>query len=672
MNEPLIPELPRATQDGAAESILRLRALFPECVTEGPDGLAVDFDLLRQALTPAHADGRPNLVEGPTERYRLEWPGKRAALHEANAPTESVLRPARDRSKDFDTTQNLYIEGDNLEALKLLRQAYSGKVKFIYIDPPYNTGHDFIYHDNFARSKVEEQRASGAVDAEGKQTADKDPFQKNDETNGRYHSDWLSMMYPRLRLARDLLSDDGVIFISIDDNEQANLKRLCDEIFGAENFIAQLNWKARSGREDSTHFAALHEYILCYSRSYEFQAGEREKQGDVYPKYDAEKKRFYKTQLLRKWGSNSLRTDRPNLFYPIKAPDGTDVYPMIYERVAKGDTKPATFGRKTEGCWRWSASNLRAAIEDGRVEFTKNEFGEWVPYEKIFQPEAGEIKTQKYTTWIDDIGNGTAELKELFGRSPFSFPKSTALIRRLLAMGNVVVGNEPQDDGEEKSDLVLDFFSGSATTAHAVMALNAEDGGKRKFIMVQLPEKAELGSAAVEAGFADICAIGEERIRRVGEKILSERPELRGKLDVGFRVLRVDSGNFERAEALPREAVASRAAWLASLRTDVLKAGRTEEDLLFEALGRQRAVPFSAGFVQEELAGARVWSVEGGTLLACLEGAGHVTGEVVEAMARRRPVWAVFREGGFADDTAKANMVQRFRQLSPETETWVL
>ncbi len=659
--------LPETTADLAQEQMAKLRALFPECVTEGQDGLTVDFDLLRRALSPE------KVVEGPNERYRLEWPGKRAARYAANASTASTLRPVRERSKDFDTTQNLYIEGDNLEALKLLRTAYSGKVKLIYIDPPYNTGHDFIYHDKYVRSVREEMAKAGLIDDEGRQTEDKDPFQKNDETNGRYHSDWLTMMYPRLLLARDLLTDDGVIFISIDDNEQANLKRLCDEVFGAGNFVAQINWKARSGREDSTHFAALHEYILCYSRSYEFQAGERIREGDVYPKYDEVKKRRYKTQLLRKWGSNSLRTDRPNLFYPIKAPDGTDVYPMIYERVGKGGIQPATFVRKTEGCWRWSASNLFAAIEDGRVEFTKNELGEWIPYEKIFEPLEGEQKTQKYTTWIDDIGNGTEELKKLFGRSPFSFPKSTSLIKRLMAMGNLL----PRESTGEKqeSDLVLDFFSGSATTAHVVMALNAEDGGTRKFIMVQLPEAAELGSAAMDAGFQNICDIGEERIRRAGEKILEEYPELRGKLDVGFRVLRVDEKNEAEVAQTPDDALTN---WEAALQEETIKEGRTEEDLLFQALLRVTEPLLVERIEREVMAGLTVWSVADGFVVACLAGEGQLTAAKAEAVTRWivgqavSPSYVAFREAGFADDSVKLNVEAGLRQAGCKATLWVL
>ena len=486
----------------------------------------------------------------------------------------------------------------------------------------------------------------------GNKTGSDAPFRENSETNGRYHSDWLSMMYPRLRLARDLLADDGVIFISIDDNEQANLKRLCDEIFGAENFIAVYKWnKTATPPALSDKVRGKYEYVVCYEKV---------------------------RSAIKYCGGVVTGGDMPllnetNAEHELEFPSESVLFAFSgafskgqYDRVMLLDDVVIENGRANRpirlfGKFKWVQDTVDKEISEGTTFIIKSKkFA--IRYcragERIKRPSDIISKEECKVGTNED---GAKDVAALFGENIMSYPKPVALIKYLIPFAET-----------SKDSLVLDFFSGSATTAHAVMALNAEDGGKRKFILVQVPEAAELGGAARDAGFTDICAIGEERIRRAGEKILGERPELRGTLDVGFRVLRVDSGNFERAEALPREAVASRAAWLASLRTDVLKAGRTEEDLLFEALGRQRAVPFSAGFAQEELAGARVWSVAGGTLLACLEGAGRVTGAVVEAMARRRPAWAVFREGGFADDTAKANMVQRFRQLSPETETWVL
>ena len=346
---------------------------------------------------------------------------------------------------------------------------------------------------------------------------------------------------------------------------------------------------------------------------------------------------------------------------------------MIYERVAKGDTQPATFGRKTEGCWRWSASNRLAAHKDGRVEFTKNELGEWIPYEKIFEPLEGEQKTQKYTTWIDDIGNGTEELKKLFGRSPFPFPKSTLLIKRLMAMGNLL----PREDTSESQghDIVMDFFSGSATTAHAVMALNAEDGGKRRFIMVQLPEAAELGSAAVDAGFTNICDIGEERIRRAGEKILGEHPELRGKLDVGFRVLRLDEKNEVQAAQTPDDTLTN---WDVALQEETIKEGRTEEELLFQVLLLVTEPLLIEHIEQEDVAGLTVWSVADGFVVACLAGEGQLTAAKAEAVTLwivgqvPQPSYVVFREEGFADDTVKLNVEAMLRQAGCSATLWVL
>jgi adenine-specific DNA-methyltransferase len=355
---------------------------------------------------------------------------------------------------DFDTTENLYIEGDNLDVLKLLRETYLNRVKMIYIDPPYNTGHDFVYEDDFADETDSFLRRDGQFDEQGNRLT------PNLDSNGRFHTDWLNMIYPRLRIARDLLTEDGVIFISIDDNEVENLKKLCGEIFGSSNFVAIVNWKGRGGRQDSRYYAAVHEYILVYAKNISnFQAGEEVKSGDVYPKYDEEKKRYYKTQLLRKWGSNSRREDRPNLYYPITAPDGSDVYPMLSGEAG------STHNLENCGCWRHGASTMRKNIEEGRVEFVKQSNGSWIAYEKIFAPLEGEEATKKYTTWVEETNDGANVVKSLFSSAVFDYPKTPQLIGRFLKMAGV-----------EDGDIVLDFFSGSATTAHAVMQLNAEDG----------------------------------------------------------------------------------------------------------------------------------------------------------------------------------------------------
>ena len=632
--------LPETTADLAQEQMAKLRALFPECVTEGQDGLSVDFDLLRRALSPE------KVVEGPNERYRLEWPGKRAARYAANAPTASTLRPVRERSKDFDTTQNLYIEGDNLEALKLLRTAYSGKVKLIYIDPPYNTGHDFIYHDKYVRSVREEMAKAGLIDDEGRQTEDKDPFQKNDETNGRYHSDWLTMMYPRLLLARDLLTDDGVIFISIDDNEQANLKRLCDEIFGAENFVAQVVWeRAYAPISLKKHFSPSHDYILVYARDL------AQAQCNGIPR-TAEADARYKNpdnDPRGPWMSSDISVGPviESKVYPITTPSGRVVYPPS--------------GR----CWSMSQQEFETRRTDNRIWFGSD--GDGVPRIKRFLYEVKQGITPMTIWKYAEVGHSqdaTKALKALFdGKDYFDYPKPVPLIKRCLALYS------------SKENIVLDFFSGSGTTAHAVMQLNAEDGGKRQFILVQLPEKAELGSAAAEAGFQNICEIGEERIRRAGEKILGEHPELRGKLDVGFRVLRVDEKNEAEVAQTPDDALTN---WEAALQEETIKEGRTEEDLLFQALLRVTEPLLVERIEREVMAGLTVWSVADGFVVACLAGEGQLTAAKAEAVTRWivgqavSPSYVAFREAGFADDSVKLNVEAGLRQAGCKATLWVL
>ena len=414
------------TPDLTAENVEKIAALFPNCVTEVVDEAhstddtivykkGINFAVLKQMLSDAVVDGG--------EAYEFTWVGKKAAMVEANRPIRKTLRPCPEESKDWDTTENLYIEGDNLEVLKLLQESYLNKVKMIYIDPPYNTGNDFIYADDFMRTQDEENRQKGMFDEE------ENRLFKNTDSNGRFHSDWCSMMYSRLLLARNLLTEDGVIFISIDDNEVENLKKMCNEVYGENNFIAIINWKGRGGRQDSKFYAAVHEYILCYAKRKEsFSAGEEIKTGDVYPKYDSIKNRYYKTQLLRKWGSNSRREYRPNLYYPIIAPDGTEVYPVVIE---KNNQRPSNC-EKFDGCWRHGASTMKENIKKGLVEFVKQPDGSWIPYEKIYEPLEGEEKTKKYTTWIDETNDGTKIVKDMFGTAVFDYPKSTSLIIRFL------------------------------------------------------------------------------------------------------------------------------------------------------------------------------------------------------------------------------------------------
>ena len=611
------------------ENLAKLAQLFPNAITEtindaGEVIQAVDFDILKQELSDS-------VIEGRALRYEFNWPDKNKALSMANNPTDNTLRLDRDKSTGRDgtprniDTENIYIEGDNLEALKILRHTYMGKVKMIYIDPPYNTGNDFIYNDDFTISADEYEERYGEI--EGR-------YSQNLASNGRFHTDWLNMIYPRLKVARDFLSPDGVIFISIDDNEVANLRKVCDEIFGSGNFVAEIAWKGRGGRQDSKYFAVIHEYILCYARDIDrFKAGEELKEDENFPLYDEQKRLHYKTQLLRKWGSNSRREDRPNLYYPITAPDGTDLYPML--------------SANEEARWRWGVATMNKAIKEGRVEFKQNN-GTWIAYEKIDETEGN---TKKYTTWIDDIPNGTATLKQL--SIPFDYSKSYELILRLLRMANV-----------NPDSIVMDFFSGSATTAHAVMALNNSDGGRRKFILIQLPEVTSEKSEARKAGYETICDIGEERIRRAGKKIREESPLTTGDLDVGFRVFRVDSSNMKDVYKRPEEYIQSQL----EMFIENIKPDRRPEDLLIQVM-LELGIELSAKIEEEFVAGKHVFIVEDGHLIACFDE--RINNFTVTAIAKRQPDYVAFRDSCFENDAVITNFDQIILAYSPKTQ-WII
>ena len=691
------------TANKADENFKKLAAMFPNAVTEtinenGEVVRAIDKDVLMQEISCT-------VVDGNEERYQFTWPDKKKSVLLANAPINKTLRPVREDesvpsgadsegkpycstgSVDFDTTENLYIEGDNLEVLKLLQETYLGKIKMIYIDPPYNTGNDFVYNDEFGIGNEEWNGISGNYDADGNQLVG--ALEKNTEANGRFHTDWLNMIYPRLKLAKDLLRDDGVIFISIDDNEVENLKKVCGEVFGEGNFVAIINWKGRGGRQDSKYYAAVHEYILCYAKQREyFVAGEEIKSGDVYPKYDKEKGRYYKTQLLRKWGSNSRREDRPNLFYPITAPDGTEVYPVVAVR----DSQRPSICEKIDGRWRHGASTMEKNIKNGLVEFVKQDDGTWIPYEKIFAPLEGEEKTKKYTTWIDETNDGAKGIKDLFGSTVFDYPKSPNLLVRFLKMAGV-----------ESGDIILDFFSGSATTAHAVMQLNAEDGGHRKFIMVQLPEKTDEKSEAYKAGYQNICEIGKERIRRAGTKINNENEKLKDvplikdnkdvqlflsiaenghdaiehtksafervdishSLDTGFRVLKCDTSNMKDVYYNPAEYEVN----MFSRLEDNIKEDRTPEDLLFQVM-LDLGVLLSSKIEETTIAGKKVFNVEDNYLIACFDS--DVSEETIKAIAKQKPYYFVMRDSSMASDSVATNFDQIFATYSPDTVRKVL
>ena len=635
MSSEIINHLDLNSVSGTQLNLEALYQLAPSVFTEARDPKTgettrkVNFDALRALL------GDKVMEEGG-ESYQFTWVGKQAAKAEAARPTDKTLRPVVEDSVDWDNTQNLYIEGDNLEVLKLLQKSYMGGVKMIYIDPPYNTGNDFVYNDDFARTAAEEDLEAGNVDELGLR------YRKNTDSNGKFHSDWCSMIYSRLLVARSLLTEDGVIFISIDDNEVRNLRNICDEVFGEGNFVATLNWRRSGGRQDSKFYAIIHEYIICYAKDISsFEAGEEIKTGEIYPKFDKQKQRYYKTQLLRKWGSNSLRENRPNLYYPIKGPNGEDVYPIIYQEAEKSDLGFV----KIQGCWRHSASNLAKAGEEGRIEFVKNKWNEWVAYEKIFAPLEGEENTKKYSTWIDDVSNGTTLIKNMFSKSVFDYSKSPELLIRFLRMANL-----------KNEDVCLDFFSGSSTTAHAVMQLNAEDGGNRKFIMVQLPEETPEDSEARKAGYKTIPEIAKERIRRAGKKIKEESPLTTQDLDTGFRVFRLDESNYLDVKKSPKEYNQDQL----ELFADNIKADRTDLDLLFGSMlawGVQLDMPMTT----EQVDGCTVYTVNEGDLVACFSD--NITDKVVSAMADKMPLRILFRDSCFTDDAQKINIYETFKQL---------
>ena len=616
------------------ENVSKLAELFPECVTEvlNEDNKLVkqvDFNVLKSLL-------KESIIEGDKERYQFTWPGKQAARDEAFTSIDKSLRPCKEESVNFDTTENLYIEGDNLAVLKLLRHTYHGKIKMIYIDPPYNTGSDFVYNDKFKQTKAEYDESSGEFDELGNR------LYTNTAGGGQFHSNWLNMMYPRLLLARDLLSKDGVIFISIDDNELSNLQKICNEILGKANFLAILNWKGRGGKQDSKYYAIIHEYILVYAKNIaHFEAGEEIKEEGVYPKFDTVKQRYYKTSLLRKWGSTSKRSDRPNLFYPIPAPDGSPVYPML--------------SKTEEGRWRWGKERMDKALKDGMIEFVKSKELGWIPYEKTYAPLEGEEETKKYNSWIDDISNGTSELKELFGISPFDFPKSTKLISLFIKMAGI------------KDGIILDFFSGSSTTAHAIMKLNAEDGGHRKFIMVQVPEKCDEKSEAYKAGYKNICEIGKERIRRAGKQILVELKEKSDgslftentSIDVGFRVFKQSDSILLNMKVKPEEVDQITIKQISKFKTD-----KTPEDLLFYSM-LELGVPLSEKVEKISIGIHSLYKVENANLIAGFEN--NIDEAMVTEVAKMNPDYFVLREDAI-DDSLINNIDSIFKVYSKSSD----
>ena len=609
--------------DLTAQNIDRIAALFPNCITEAPDGRggiqrAVNFELLKQMLSP-------NVIDGD-EHYEFTWVGKKASIVEANKPIRKTLRPCPEESKDWDTTENLYIEGDNLEVLKLLQESYLGKVKMIYIDPPYNTGNDFIYADDFMRSQEEENEQMGMYDEDEKRLF------KNTDANGRFHSDWCSMIYSRLMLARNLLTDDGIIFVSIDDNEAQNLFKLLSEVLGEENYVATFAWqKTLTRRNDAKKISSAHEYIVAYAKNYALLSIQNEavgeKQRNTYSNRDNDPRGDW---LAVPFHAPNIR---PNLTYPIVLPSGREVLPPV--------------GR----CWSTTQDKFYELVSDNRIYFGKN--GDGMPQRKKYWCERGENEgVVPWTWWSYDYAGenreATKEFKILFNDATlFNGPKPTKLITKLLQLINT------------NDSIILDFFSGSATTAHAVMQLNAEGGGYRKFIMVQLPEPCGEKSEAYKAGYKNICEIGKERIRRAGEKIKAESPLMTQDLDVGFRVLKLDDTNMKDVYYTSDEYDQE---MLAGLESNI-KEDRSDLDLLFGCL-LDWGLPLSLPYTSEQIEGCTVHTYNEGDLIACFDE--NIPERVVKEIAKRKPLRAVFRDSGFASSPEKINVFEIFKFYMPE------
>ena len=641
----MMEHLNMQSMDKVAANVAKIRELFPNCVTErinseGKLEHAIDFDMLKQELSD-------HVVDGLQERYQFTWPDKRKAILAANAPINKTLRPCREESVDFDNTENLYIEGDNLEVLKLLQETYLGEVKMIYIDPPYNTGNDCVYEDDFKLSAGEYIGNSGQLDEDGNRLV------ANTESNGRFHTDWLNMIYPRLKIAKDILDNDGIIFISINDKEQENLKKICDEIFGNSNFIACIPRKTGAGNAAARGNAILRkpfDYILLYKKS-DSCILRRKLVGQYEYKY-SDDYGAYRLGQYQATGSDATRDARPSLYYPIYV-DKNGKLSTVHKEDAVKTILPKKI-KGEDGRWMWKPDKFN---QDNNKYIYYD--GERL-YRKIYYDESKEQnKYQVEQAWLDGSiyqnAAGTKELGAIMNseNAVFSNPKPVDLIKWCVNL-------------HFKNDVtVLDFFSGSATTAHAVMQLNAEDGGKRKFIMVQLPEVCDENSEAYKAGYKTICEIGKERIRRAGQKIKEENPLTTQNLDIGFRVLKCDSSNMEDVYFTPKEYMDKQQ----SLFVDNIKKDRNDEDLLFDAM-LKLDTPLSSKIEKITIAGKTVYNVAQGHLMACFEK--NVTDEVITAIAKEMPSYFVMRDSSQADDSVAINFEQIFNTYSPQTVRRVL
>ena len=653
-------KLKMQSHDVIGSNTQKIAQLFPNCVTErlGKEGkpeLAIDFEKLQAELSN-------EIITDGEERYQFTWPDKRAAVRLANTPTTMTLRPCREESVDFDKTQNLYIEGDNLDVLKVLRETYLGKVKMIYIDPPYNTGNDFVYNDDFAQGKDDFEQSSGLFDEEGNQTID--PMQRNTESNGRFHTDWLNMIYPRLKVARDLLSDDGVIFISIDDNEIENLRKVCDDIYGEQNFVGQFIW--RGGRRNlAKYISTSHEYMLLFAKnlSYISEAkiswNEKKKGLDaIYKKAD---------ELVREHKNYELASKMLKEWYRLLPEDNESKDNSHYCWIdKKGVYFASDISRGGGGGPRWDIINpntgnvvqtpsrgwsygkyedLIRDIENGLVHFN----GDGVPCKKRYLKE-NETQVLE-TVFYKDRRGSSKRLRSLMDGDLFPFPKDEEVIEHYV------------ESFTNSDAIILDFFSGSATTAHAVMKLNAEDGGNRKFIMVQLPEKTDEKSEAYKAGYKNICEIGKERIRRAGKKIKEEIGLSAQNLDTGFRVLKLDSSNMEDVYYTPQEFE------LQSLFNENVKTDRTNEDLLFQVM-LDLGIELSAKIDSKQIAGKNVHFVDDNYLVACFDR--DVNESTITEIAKLQPIYFVMRDASAANDNVIDNFEQIFKHYSPDTNCRII
>lgn len=624
--------------DGAQLNLDALYQIAPSCFTEATDPKTgkikrvVNFDVLRQLLGD-------DTVEDATEAYEFNWVGKQEARAEVLRPINKTLRPVKEDSVDWDNTQNLYIEGDNLEVLKLLQKSYLGKVKMIYIDPPYNTGNDFVYHDDFARSQAEEDLFAGNVDELGNR------FIKNSDSNGRYHSDWCSMIYSRLMVARSLLKDNGVLFISIGEHEVRNLRNICDEVFGEHNFISTISWVSKSGGSgDEKNIISATEYIIVYAKNIDnVELGKEpiDTEDEKYNLSDSHVKERGKYVLKKlDFRMTSLHYTE-SLNYPVRDPDGNELWPG-------GESYRQDGGWN----WRWSKQKVEWGLKNDFLEFKMNR-GKWTLNSKQYQnvdnnnkPIDRRIAYKNFILSSEfNTTQGSRMVVDFFGSKIFEYAKPVGLIEKLLLISNAT-----------DKDIILDFFSGSSSTAHAVMQLNAEDNFTRKFIMVQLPEATPEDSEAYKAGYKNICEIGKERIRRAGKKIKEENPLTTQDLDTGFRVFRVDSNNYEEVEHTPKE-------WNQQeldLFLNNIKSDRTDLDLLFGCMldwGVQLSLPMTT----EEVDGKNIYTVNEGDLVACF--AEKVTDNVVRAMAEKQPLRVIFRDSCFERDADKINIYETFKQL---------